>query len=45
MGMDGTLSYEVQGDFEEAKLDVHNELLRVGKPLGLVKLGIPKESH
>jgi glycine cleavage system aminomethyltransferase T len=40
MGMAGTLSYEVQGNFEEAKLDVYNELLRVGKPLGLVKLGI-----
>jgi glycine cleavage system aminomethyltransferase T len=40
MGMAGTLSYEVQGDFEEAKLDVYNELMRVGKPFGLVKLGI-----
>jgi glycine cleavage system aminomethyltransferase T len=40
MGMAGTLSYEVQGSIEETGLDVYNEIMRVGKPLGLVKLGI-----
>jgi glycine cleavage system aminomethyltransferase T len=40
MGMAGTLSYEVHGSTDEVALDVYNEIVRVGKPLGLVKLGI-----
>jgi glycine cleavage system aminomethyltransferase T len=40
MGMAGTLAYEVHAFTIEDGLDVYNELMRVGKPLGLVRLGI-----
>jgi len=39
MGMAGTLSYEVHGCSGAAGVDVYNEIMRIGKPYGIVKLG------
>ncbi len=39
MGMGGSLSYEVHGLTNEAGIEVYNEILRVGQPYGIVKLG------
>lgn len=38
LGMAGTLSYEVHGDFADAG-DVYNELVAAGEPFGMVRLG------
>lgn len=40
MGMGGSLSYEVHGFTDEAGIGVYNELIRVGREFGLVKLGV-----
>ncbi|MGI6032239.1 MAG: hypothetical protein ACOX69_02325 [Coriobacteriales bacterium] len=40
MGMGGSLSYEVHGFGCREGIDVYNELLRVGKPYGIRKMGV-----
>jgi glycine cleavage system aminomethyltransferase T len=40
MGMAGTLSYEAHCYSDDDALEVYDELMRVGKPLGIVKMGI-----
>jgi glycine cleavage system aminomethyltransferase T len=40
IGMSGTLAYEVQGPDYDTGIEVYNELMRVGKPYGIVKLGL-----
>lgn len=40
MGMGGSLSYEVHGLTNEEGIDVYNEIMRVGMPYGIVKLGM-----
>ena len=38
MGMGGTISYEIQGNMADVE-DVYRESLRVGEPMGMLKLG------
>lgn len=40
MGMGGSLSYEIHGRGNDAGIDVYNEIMRVGKEYGIVRLGV-----
>lgn len=39
MGMGGSLSYEIHGDTDHI-FEIYNEIMRVGEPYGITKLGI-----